>query len=132
MECLMWPPLEAPRRPGMPSDASRTPPKTAFWPPKTAPRRFQDPDTLRMAQTVPSCSKGRPEALQTSILDPSDLDFGPSRLRVLTAQTSILEYFGSSFAWVFGIVFVLYMKLVNVTFVLGAVAGCAALLRCWV
>ena len=57
-------------------EAPKAPPRR----PKALPGQLQgasktDPSTLRMVRTVPSCSKGRPEALQASILDPPDFDF---------------------------------------------------------
>ena len=90
-ECFMLRPSEAPRHPRMASNASNLPPRRPkdglLAPqdgPKKLPRRPQDaskmtPDALRMVQTVPNCSKDRP-----------DLDLGPSRPRFPTLQTSIL------------------------------------------
>ena len=64
--------------------------------PKRPPRSPQvasktDPGTFRMVQTAPSCSKGRPESPPGFDLDPPDFDFGPSRPRFSTLQTSTLS-----------------------------------------
>ena len=86
-ECFMLRPSEARRHPRMDSNASnlhaRRPKDGLLAPqdgPKKLPRRPQDaskmtPDALRMVQTVPNCSKDRP-----------DLDLGPSRPRFPTSR----------------------------------------------
>jgi len=68
--------------------------KTASWLPRTRQKGPQDgsktdPDTLRIVQTAPSCSWGSEEALQASMLDPPDLDVGPSRRIFSILQTLI-------------------------------------------
>ena len=93
MECLILTPFEALQRPTMSQDA----PKTAFWLPKTHPKRPQDGSKMltRRLTTPSGWSQLRPAApkaakkpskprfwtLRTSLLDPPDLDFGPSNIQ---------------------------------------------------
>ena len=51
-------------------------------PPKSCPRAVQEATHKRLG--AKTRHKAAPDSLQTSILDPPDLDFGPSRPRFLT------------------------------------------------
>ena len=111
IECFVRPPFEAPRRPRIASGASKTNPRRPKGglqalqdAPKAPLRRLQDasntnPNTLRMIPTAPRGSKGaqKPSShqfrtLQTSIFDPPDFDFQPSRPRFSALQTSTLSF----------------------------------------
>ena len=104
MECFVRPPVEAPRRLRIASDASKTTPgrpkdglRALQDAPKAPPRRFQDgprhpQDGTNCAQLLLRPPRNRPSldfgpsgprfwTLQTSILDPLYVDFRSSRLR---------------------------------------------------
>ena len=106
MECFILPSSEAPRRPRMASDASKlflrcskddllapkTPAKRPPGPqnapqdsPKMSPRSFQDGP--RFPREGSNCA----QLLQRPSRSPPDLDFGPSRPRFWTLQTSIFH-----------------------------------------
>ena len=111
MECYMLHPFEAPRRPKIASDGSKMAPrrpKDGLLALKTAPRRPQDrpktppgglleplwrpldaPSALRSPHDAP---RSRFWSLQTSILEPVDLDFGASEPRFWRFSTSELIY----------------------------------------